>query len=179
MKIDNEKLILYNSKKMKTTILTNDQIQQKIKRIAYQIFESNSTETKLFIAGISGNGFQIAVKIKDELAKITPFELELCEVFIDKKNPLNSITTSIPIQSMQNESLVLVDDVLNSGRTLIYGVAYFLQVPLKQFKTVVLMDRNHKKYPVKADFKGLSLSTTAQEHISLEIENNEFTAYLT
>ncbi|MDP2088605.1 MAG: phosphoribosyltransferase family protein [Flavobacteriaceae bacterium] len=163
---------------MKNTILNNEQIQQKIKRIAYQIYESNSTESKLVIAGIAGNGFQLALKIKETLENISPFELILCEVKIDKKNPLNPITTSIPLTSMQHLSVVLVDDVLSTGKTLIYGVAHFLQIPLKQFKTAVLINRNHKKYPVKADFKGLSLSTTSQEHISIEIENQVFTAYL-
>jgi pyrimidine operon attenuation protein/uracil phosphoribosyltransferase len=164
---------------MQNIILTDQQIQQKINRIAYQIYESNSNETKIVLAGISGNGFQLAMKIKDALEKISPLELILCEVFIDKKNPLNKIETSISLGSFQNLSLVLIDDVLNTGKTLIYGVSYFLQIPLKQFKTAVLINRNHKKYPVKADFKGLSLSTTAQEHISIEIDKQKFTAYLT
>ncbi|MDO9260918.1 MAG: phosphoribosyltransferase family protein, partial [Flavobacteriaceae bacterium] len=117
--------------------------------------------------------------IKETLEQIAPLEVILCEVKIDKKNPLKPISTSLSLTLIQNLSIVLVDDVLNTGKTLIYGVTHFLQVPLKQFKTAVLIDRNHKKYPVKADFKGLSLSTTSQEHISLEIENNIFTAFLT
>lgn len=164
---------------MKNRILTNEQIQQKILRIAYQIYENNSAEHQLAVAGITGNGFLLAIKMKEALEKIAPFKVILCEVKIDKKNTLNPITTSVPLESIQNLSLVLVDDVLNTGKTLIYGVAHFLKIPLKQFKTAVLIDRNHKKYPVKADFKGLSLSTTAQEHISIEIENDVFTAYLT
>ena len=163
---------------MKNVILTNEQIQQKIKRIAYQIYESNSAENKLVIAGITGNGFQLALKLKTSLETISKLEIILCEVKIDKKNPLRPISTSIPLTLIEDLSVVLVDDVLNSGKTLIYGVAHFLQVPLKQFKTAVLINRNHKNYPVKADFKGLSLSTTAQEHISLEIKNEVFTAYL-
>ena len=164
---------------MKNLILNNDQIQQKIQRIAYQIFENNSAENKLVMAGITGNGFLLAIKMKEALEKIAALEVILCEVKIDKKNPLNPISTSIPLETIQNLSLVLVDDVLNTGKTLIYGVAHFLQIHLKQFKTAVLIDRNHKKYPVKADYKGLSLSTTFQEHISIEIENEVFTAYLT
>lgn len=163
---------------MKDVILTNEQIQQKIKRIAFQIYESNCAENKLVIAGITGNGFELALKIKQSLETISSLEILLCEVKIDKKNPLRPISTSIPLTLIEGLSVVLVDDVLNSGKTLIYGVAHFLQVPLKQFKTAVLINRNHKKYPIKADFKGLSLSTTAQEHISLEIKNDLFTAYL-
>ncbi len=74
--------------------------------------------------------------------------------------------------------MVLVDDVLNSGATLIYGIKHFLEVPLKRFKTAVLVNRNHKKYPVKADFKGISLSTTLQEHVAVDFSNNSATAYL-
>ena len=74
--------------------------------------------------------------------------------------------------------MVLVDDVLNSGTTLIYAVRHFLEVPLKKFKTAVLIDRNHKKYPVKADFKGISLSTSLQEHVQVVFENETSIAYL-
>ena len=72
----------------------------------------------------------------------------------------------------------LVDDVLSSGTTLIYGIKHFLEVPLKKFKTAVLVNRNHKKYPVKADFKGISLSTSVKEHIQVEFSNNRAIAYL-
>ena len=97
---------------------------------------------------------------------------------IDKKNPINEITTSIPAEEYKNKSVILIDDVLNSGTTLIYGVKHFLNVPLKQFKTAVLVNRNHKKYPVKADFKGISLSTSLKEHINVVLANNDFKAIL-
>lgn len=164
---------------MKNIILNNEQINQKIKRIAYQIYEVNSNENEIVIAGIVGNGFQLALRIKETLENISPLKIILCEVKIDKKNPINQIHTSIPIESFKDLSVVLVDDVLSTGKTLIYGVAHFLQVSLKQLKTAVLINRNHKKYPIKADFKGLSLSTTSQEHISIEIKKGIFTAYLT
>jgi len=163
---------------MKNVILDNEQITQKIKRIAYQIYEINCIESEIVIAGITGNGFQLAIRIKENLEMISPLKITLCEVKIDKKIPLNKISTSIPLESLKDLSVILVDDVLSTGRTLIYGVAHFLQVPLKQLKTAVLINRNHKKYPVKADFKGLSLSTTSQEHISIEIKDGLFTAYL-
>lgn len=163
---------------MKTLILTNEQIQHKINRIAYQIYESNIDENSIVIAGIKGNGFQLASLLKASLESISSINIILCEVSVDKKNPLNPIIASVDINSLKNQSVILVDDVLNTGKTLIYGVTYFLQIPLKQFKTAVLINRNHKKYPVKADFKGLSLSTSALEHISVEINNDKFTAYL-
>ena len=74
--------------------------------------------------------------------------------------------------------MVLIDDVLNSGTTLIYAVKHFLDVPLSKFKTAVLVDRNHKKYPVKADFKGISLSTSLLEHIQVVFEEGNSYAYL-
>lgn len=162
----------------KNIILTNDQINRKIKRIAFQIYEANSTESEVIIAGINGNGFQFAKKIANQLQEISPLTIALCEVIIDKKNPLSEISTSIDQELYKDKSVVLVDDVLYSGTTLIYGVKHFLDVPLKQFKTAVLVDRNFKKYPVKADFKGISLSTSIQEHIDVEFSENNSIAYL-
>lgn len=145
------------------------QISQKIKRIAYQIYESNVNEQLIILAGIADNGFILAEKLKAELENISALQIKLCEVKIDKKNPLNGeISTSLTEKEYQNQSLVLVDDVLNSGTTLIYGVRHFLNVPLKQFKTAVLVDRSHKKFPVKADFKGVSLSTSLHEMVEVE-----------
>ena len=156
-----------------TPILDSAQIQHKIKRIAYQIYESNLAESEIIIAGIVENGYELAKKLEKEIKKISPLNTQLCKVTIDKKNPLNKITTSLQANEYTNKSLILVDDVLNSGTTLIYGVRHFLEVPLKQFKTAVLVDRNHKKYPVKADFKGLSLSTSLSETVNVIFEKGK------
>ncbi|MCF2875833.1 MULTISPECIES: phosphoribosyltransferase domain-containing protein [unclassified Tenacibaculum] len=161
-----------------TIILTNTQIEQKIRRIAFQIYESNSNETEIIIAGIANNGYLFAEKIVEVLSNISTLKPVLCKVSIDKKNPISPITTSLKVNEYENKSLVLVDDVLNSGTTLIYGVKHFLDVPLKRFKTAVLVNRNHKKYPVKADFKGISLSTSIKEHVTVEFKENETIAYL-
>lgn len=160
-------------------ILETLQINQKIKRIAYQIYESNSNEKEVVIAGIAGNGAIFAKKLAAVLSQISTINVIFCLVQIDKKNPLLPISTSLTEKEYKNKSLVLVDDVLNSGTTLIYGVKHFLDVPLKRFKTAVLVDRNHKKYPVKADFKGLSLSTSIKEHVHIEFSENESVVYLT
>ncbi len=159
-------------------ILTNEQINHKIKRISYQILEVNASEKELIIAGIASNGFVFAKKLKNALTNISTLDVKLCEVIIDKKNPRNKITTSLSIDEYKNKSLVLVDDVLNSGTTLIYGIKHFLEVPLKRFKTAVLVNRNHKKYPVKADYKGISLSTTLQDNITVEFGAKESVAFL-
>lgn len=162
----------------KNSILNHEEINHKIKRIAYQIYESNVNENEVVLAGIDSNGYILAKKLKNTLSKISTIRPILCKVIIDKKNPLNKIKTSIPSAEYTNKSVVLIDDVLNSGTTLVYGVKHFLDVPLKQFKTAVLVNRNHKKYPVKADFKGVSLSTSLNEHIDVVLEGNNFEAYL-
>lgn len=159
-------------------ILNHNEINHKIRRIAFQIYESNVNEKEVVLAGIDKNGYVFAKKLKSVLQKISDIKPILCKVSIDKKNPGQEIKTSIPADEYKNKSIVLVDDVLNSGTTLIYGVKHFLDVPLKQFKTAVLVNRNHKKYPVKADFKGISLSTSLHEHIDVVLEGKEFSAVL-
>lgn len=164
---------------MQNKILSHQQIQYKVARIAYQIYEANVDEKQLVIAGIDGGGLRFAQKIQKVLQEITDAEIILCKVFMDKKNPLLSgVSTSIPEEEYRDKSVVLVDDVLNSGTTLIYGVHHFLQTPLKQLKTAVLVNRNHKKYPVKADYKGLSLSTSLQEHITVAFQTKNDGVYL-
>lgn len=160
------------------TILNHEEIKHKIRRIAYQIYENNVNESEIILAGIDSNGYILAKKLKTQLSKISTIQPILCKVSIDKKNPRNTINTSISADDYKNKSVVLIDDVLNSGTTLVYGVKHFLDVPLKQFKTAVLVNRNHKKYPVKADFKGISLSTSLHEHVDIILEGEKFKAYL-
>ena len=159
-------------------ILNNTQITQKAKRIAYQIYETNHNEKDVIIAGIADNGYFFAEMLAAIVTEISDLKIVLCKVIIDKKNPLNPISTSLQVDEYKNKSLVLVDDVLNSGTTLIYGIKHFLDVPLKRFKTAVLVNRNHKKYPVKADFKGISLSTSIKEHVVVEFKENQTVVYL-
>ena len=159
-------------------ILTNEQITNKTRRIAYQIYESNSNEKEIIIAGINGNGYVFAQNLAEILSEISELKVALCEVKINKKNPRTEISTDIDSENYKNKSIVLVDDVLNSGSTLIYGIKFFLEVPLKRFKTAVLINRNHKKFPVKADFKGISLSTSMHEHVSVIFESNSSCAVL-
>lgn len=164
---------------MHNKILSHRQIQHKIKRIAYQIYEANAEEEQIIVAGIDGGGLHFAKKIGAVLKKITSADIVLCKVSMDKGNPLKSgVRTSIPENEYANKSVVLVDDVLNSGTTLIFGVSHFLKTPLKQLKTAVLVNRNHKKYPVKADYKGISFSTSLQEHIEVEFSAKNDAVYL-
>jgi pyrimidine operon attenuation protein/uracil phosphoribosyltransferase len=163
----------------KNIILSNQEIEHTIKRIAYQIYETFIDEEEIVIAGIASNGFVFAKKIADSLNTISPLKVSLCEVQINKRNPESAVITSLTKEEYSNKGLVLVDDVLNSGTTLIYAVRHFLDVPLKKFKTAVLVDRNHKKYPVKADFKGISLSTSSLDNVEVVFnENDENYAFL-
>lgn len=152
-------------------ILTNQEVEHKIKRIAYQIYETFVNEDEVVIAGIASNGFVFAKKIAAALSSISTLKVTICEVKVNKQNPQDAIQTSLTTEEYSNKGLVLVDDVLNSGTTLIYAVRHFLDVPLKKFKTAVLVDRNHKKYPVKADFKGISLSTSLLEHVQVVFDS--------
>ena len=160
-------------------ILNHEQIEHKIKRIAYQVYETFVDENEIIIAGISGGGLKFAKKLHQTLSDITDIKITLCEVKMDKENLLNPITTSLSEKEYRNKALVLADDVLNSGGTLIYAIRHFLNVPLKKFKTAVLVDRNHKRYPVKADFKGISLSTSLQEHVIVNFKANNYSVHLT
>ena len=162
----------------KTIILDDTQIRSKLKRISYQILEANLKTSDIVIAGIESNGYKIAKEIKKILNRISELEVVLCKVIIDKKNPRNPIKTSINKEIYTNKSIVLIDDVLNSGSTLIYGVKHFLEVEVVQFKTAVLVNRNHKKFPVKADFKGISLSTSMQNHVLVEFKGSKIEALI-
>ena len=160
-------------------ILNTEQINQKIARIAHQIIESNIDEQEVIIAGIEKNGYIIAIKLEEILIKISDLNITTCSVKINKKKPLDKVVTSLSKEEYRNKSLVLVDDVLNSGATLIYAIKHFLDTEIKQFKTAVLINRNHKKYPVKADFKGISLSTTTISHVKVRFKENTAEAFLT
>ena len=157
----------------KTLVLNKAQLAQKIDRLAWQIYEQNYREKEIIIAGIANNGVLIAKRIAEKLAEITNVKLTLAIVKLDKVNPYNDIEVDINEKEYKDKVLILVDDVLNSGKTLMYGAKYFLSVPLKKLSTIVLVDRNHNRFPIKADFVGLSLSTTLKEHISVELEEYE------
>ena len=153
----------------RTQILTPLQIDQKVQRIAWQILEQNIHETEITIAGIAERGFVLAQEIAKLLAKNSSLKVDLIKVLVDKRKPLTSPVAIEPNNNdLTDKVVVLTDDVLNSGKTLIYGANYFLQFRLKKLTTAVLVDRNHKRFPVKADVKGLSLSTSLQENVAVE-----------
>jgi pyrimidine operon attenuation protein/uracil phosphoribosyltransferase len=123
---------------------------------------------------------KLAQKLNKVLQQISSLKIKLAELTVDKNEPIENkqILLSLPVSDLKNQSVVLVDDVLNSGKTLIYGVKFLLDYPIKRLKTVVLVDRSHKRFPVQADFVGLLLSTTLQEHINVEFSENNDAVYL-
>jgi pyrimidine operon attenuation protein/uracil phosphoribosyltransferase len=157
----------------KNKIMDQKHIQKTIKRISYQIYETNSEENELVLAGIKENGLELATRIQKELKKISDLDVVLIEIKMDKKNPRDKISVSKSISFCENKSVVVVDDVLNTGRTLIYAVKKFLSIKLKKIQTAVLVNRNHKNFPIKGDFKGISLSTSIKEHINVRFGKDE------
>ena len=159
--------------KDKDIILNHEQIQHKIKRIAYQIYETNVNEKELIIAGVENNGYIFAERLYKELSNISDIQIHLCKINIDKTNPLNSVKTNLETRTFNNMAVVVADDVLNTGTTLMYAVQHLLNVPLKRLKTTVLVNRNHKKFPIKADFKGVSLSTSSHDNVEVHFAEKD------
>lgn len=164
----------------RTEILNAIQIKQKLNRLAYEVFENNFDEKELLIAGIEGNGFIVAKRISEIMKKIAKTEIKLGKIKLNKKNPLaEEAVIDFSEKDYKNKTVILVDDVLSSGKTLMYGVKVFLDKPVKKINTLVLVDRSHTRFPVKADFVGLSLSTTLQEHIVADLSaKGKETVYL-
>jgi len=163
----------------KTLILNNKQVCQKIDRISYQIFEDNYSEKEIIVVGIANKGYLFAKRIADQLNKITSIDITLAKLTLNKEEPITANSKlDIDTELLNNKVIILVDDVLNSGKALIYGVKYLLDFPIKKMSTVVLVDRNHKRYPIGTHYVGLSLSTTLQNHISVEFKGSNISAYL-
>jgi len=164
----------------KIKILETTQVYQKLDRLAYEILEHTFNENEVFIAGIDGNGYIMAKLLAKRFKKISGKNITTGKISINKKTPWSeSSKTDFSIKDFKNKTVVLVDDVLNSGKTLMYAVKVFLDHPIKKLHTVVLVDRSHTQYPVKADFVGLTLSTTLQEHIEVDFSTkNKEAVYL-
>ena len=158
---------------MKNKILNTDQIKKIVKRIAYQIQENNLEYSEIILIGVYNNGYMLAKIIEKELKQISKSSIELISIKINKENPLDKIDLDYKKEYLKNKSIVLIDDVLHTGRTLIYCVKHLLDMSPINFNTVVLVDRNHKKFPIKVDFKGISLSTSMSEHVDVVFEKNE------
>jgi pyrimidine operon attenuation protein/uracil phosphoribosyltransferase len=165
----------------KAKILDTNQISRKLNRMAYEVYEKNFNEKELFLVGIEGNGYKVAERLEEILKKISGMKIKLSKITIDKEKPwVKEPKFDFKEKDYSNKSVILVDDVLNSGKTLMYAIKPFLHEPVKSIKVLVLVDRSHTRYPVKPDFVGLSLSTTLQEHIEADFsKKGKETVYLT
>lgn len=161
-------------------ILDKKQIQQKINRIAYQVLEDNLSEKEIVLAGIWDRGYKLALRLQTILTEISELKVTILKIELEKKkSALNAVTDPEPA-SVKNKVIILVDDVLNSGKTLAYGFGVFLNTPHKKIRTVVLVDRSHKIFPVATDFVGLEMATVLKEHVDvvLDVEGEEDGVYL-
>ena len=161
-----------------TRILDHPQIAQKLRRMAYQIFEHHQDEKELVIVAVERKGRMLAERILPLLEEVADFKITQVNLKINKKQPLETPMLYADGSVLEGKSVVLIDDVLNSGRTLMYAARHILSWPVAALSTVVLIDRKHRKFPIKADFVGLSLSTTLQDHIDVVFEPGNDNAYL-
>lgn len=160
-------------------VLTKTQIDQKITRLAHQIIENSYGESHIFIGGICGNGKILANALGEIIKSNSDLELTIFEINLHKDQPLqHEINLSIDSESLKDSFIVLVDDVLNSGKTMQYALMKLLEKPVKAIKTVSLVDRRHRRYPIKADFVGITLTTTLQERVEMDLTQKDYFAYL-
>ncbi|UFH54828.1 phosphoribosyltransferase family protein [Spirosoma sp. KNUC1025] len=155
-----------------TLVLNAEQIRQKIRRIAFQIYENNFEETDLLMAGISGEGYVLAQALAQELQTIAPFSVRLTQLKFDKTQSVQPpVQPDLSATDYANTVVVVVDDVLYTGRTLAFSLQPFLAVAVRKLQVAVLVDRNHPRYPVAADYKGYELSTTLTEHVDVVLSD--------
>ncbi len=157
----------------KTCILDSETIKRSVRRMAFQVAESNWDEPSIIIAGIVGNGRVVATKLIAELRKIISASIESIDIDLNKKEPLNAVVNIK--QDFSGKVIVVVDDVSNTGKTLLYALQPFMQHQPKKIQTLVLVERSHKLFAVQPDYVGLSVATTLQEHISVETKGDEIT----
>lgn len=160
-------------------ILNEDDIKKKVYRIAYEILENNDEENELVVAGVNGNGYMLAEKLAKFISKISGVSCTLAEIVVDKENPrMDKVKISLSAKEFKNKPVILVDDVANTGRTLLYSMKPILEFSPKKIQIAVLVDRKHKLFPVSADYVGLSLSTMLHEHVSVTFTKEKEGVYL-
>jgi pyrimidine operon attenuation protein/uracil phosphoribosyltransferase len=165
--------------KEKINILNINQVNQKINRLAWQVYENNFKQKEIVLIGIDKKGLFLAEKISECLNEISKIKTIVAELSIDKSLDVNSsMSLNISDDIFTDKAVIIVDDVLNSGKTLMYASKLFLNTTLKKLSILVLIDRNHNLFPIKADFIGLSLSTTLKEYITVDLFGDNKGVYL-
>lgn len=152
-------------------ILTAEVADKKLRRMALQVVEQNYNTVQLVLIGIRSNGTVIAEKIRGYLQEVFTGEVVVLELGMDKKHP-GAITLSAQMD-FTGKTIILIDDVANSGRTMLYALKPLLEQLPKKIQTLALVERTHKSFPVEVDYVGFSVSTTADEHINVEVEDGE------
>ncbi|HMK03605.1 MAG TPA: phosphoribosyltransferase family protein [Ferruginibacter sp.] len=155
----------------KRYILSEEVANKKLRRMALQVVEQNYDAEQLVLIGIKTNGTVIAEKISGFLKEIFKGEVVVLELSMDKKKPAE-IALSAKMD-FTGKTILLIDDVANSGRTMLYALKPLLEQLPKKIQTLALVERTHKTFPIDVDYIGLSVSTTLDEHINVEVENNE------
>lgn len=160
-------------------ILTEGQVKQIIRRIAFEIYENNFDEKSIVLAGVYDKGYFIAEMLTRVLAEIAPeIKVNLVRIDIDKANPLASeVKLDMPLKNLKNKTVVLVDDVLNTGKTLMHSCNALMEVDVKQLQTAALVNRSHKQFPLLANYKGYELATSIDEHVEVRLDEH-FGVYL-
>jgi pyrimidine operon attenuation protein / uracil phosphoribosyltransferase len=161
-------------------ILDKEQIQRKLQRLTVEILERNYGEKELIFLGINRNGLEMAMLLAKEFVGRTKTKVVLKQLRINPAKPLEGATlVDMPIDSMHNKVVILIDDVANTGRTFFYAIRPLLDVLPKKIEVAVLVDRKHKSFPIQADYVGLSLATTLKENIDVQIrEVEDWAVYL-
>lgn len=163
----------------RTIVLDHDRIQRIIERFAHQLVEDFHQEKSIILIGISGRGVALCDQIVTQLLRINKLHVTSAELTIDKDSPYQTLPKlSIEEKQMQGKTIVLVDDVLKSGRTLTHALCHIMKTEVKQVSTIILVNRIHHKFPVRAEYVGISLSTNLKEHVSVSFQENNNTAYL-
>lgn len=152
----------------RSLILDTTQVKQKIRRMAYEIFEHNFNEKSIVIAGIEGQGYTLARSLIREVESISPIKTVLVKVSLDKSAPQQSdVTLDCNVKELQKKCIILVDDVLNTGRTFAYGLKPFLSIEVKKIETAVLVNRSHTLFPIYPQYTGYELATTIRDHVEV------------
>jgi pyrimidine operon attenuation protein / uracil phosphoribosyltransferase len=155
-------------------VLNHYQISQKITRLSYEILENNLDEDEIILAGVNNNGFRFAQLLLDSLSKISNKTFLLSKIELNPSNPTDfPIETDLTSDSIKNKSIIVVDDVANTGRTIFYAFSVYMNALPKKIEVAVLVDRKHKMFPVKVDYVGLSLATTIQENIIAVLQQSD------
>ena len=161
------------------TILDQQQIQQKITRLGHQLIEVAFDQEVIYLGGSVGNGYVLAQLLADVIAQNSALRVVCFEIKLNKDEPWSeAITFSIDQKDLKNSYIVLIDDVVNSGKTMQYALLKFLEQATKAIKTVALIDRQHRRYPIKTDFAGLSLSTTLKNHVEVDFNKSNAKVFL-